>query len=61
MIFQIRGQSRENPNIVIDDLLTPCSPGDRNAIEMSWLDVPSDKLMEPLISMVGFEKLMNLK
>mmetsp|Transcript_3165 Transcript_3165/g.4629 ORF Transcript_3165/g.4629 Transcript_3165/m.4629 type:complete len:443 (-) Transcript_3165:81-1409(-) len=27
--------------------LTPCSPGDPQAIEMTWIDVPTDKLIEP--------------
>jgi len=35
------------------DLLTPCSPGDPEAIEMTWMDVPGDKLLEPQVSMVG--------
>jgi vacuolar protein-sorting-associated protein 4 len=32
-------------------LLTPCSAGDKGAIEMFWIDVPSDKLLEPVVSM----------
>jgi vacuolar protein-sorting-associated protein 4 len=32
-------------------LLTPCSPGEKEAIEMSWIDVPGDKLLEPVVSM----------
>jgi len=35
-----------------DDLLTPCSPGDAGAVEMSWMNVPGDKLLEPVITMV---------
>lgn len=30
----------------------PCSPGDSGAIEMSWMEVPSDKLCEPPVTMV---------
>lgn len=37
---------------MVDDLLTPCSPGDPAAIEMTWMDVPSDKLLEPIVCMV---------
>jgi vacuolar protein-sorting-associated protein 4 len=48
-----RGPSRTNPNIMVDDLLTPCSPGDPGAIEMTWMEISSDKLLEPLISKVG--------
>lgn len=47
-----RGPSRTDPNITVDDLLTPCSPGSPGAIEMSWVDVPSDKLFEPPVTMV---------
>ncbi|KAM5134521.1 vacuolar protein sorting-associated protein 4A isoform 3-T4 [Callospermophilus lateralis] len=48
---KVCGPSRTNPSIVIDDLLTPCSPGDPGAIEMTWMDVPSDKLLEPVVCM----------
>ena len=47
----MRGPSRSDPNVIIDDLLTPCSPGEKGAIEMSWVDVPGDKLLEPVVSM----------
>lgn len=47
----VRGPTRDDPNVIVDDLLTPCSPGDRSAVAMSWLDVPSDKLQEPPVSM----------
>jgi len=40
-------------NVVVDDLLTPCSPGDPGAVEMSWMNVPGDKLLEPVITMVS--------
>jgi vacuolar protein-sorting-associated protein 4 len=45
------GPSRSDPNETVDDLLTPCSPGEKGAIEMSWVDVPGDKLLEPVVSM----------
>lgn len=35
------------------DLFTPCSPGDPEAIEMTWMEVPGDKLLEPPVFMVG--------
>lgn len=38
---------------MVDDLLTPCSPGDPAAVEMTWMDVPSDKLLEPIVCMVS--------
>uniref|UniRef100_A0A914DWK8 vesicle-fusing ATPase n=2 Tax=Acrobeloides nanus TaxID=290746 RepID=A0A914DWK8_9BILA len=48
---RVAGPSPQNPNEFVHDLLTPCSPGDPGAIPMSWLDVPSDKLAEPVMSM----------
>ncbi|KAK5623938.1 hypothetical protein CRENBAI_025428 [Crenichthys baileyi] len=48
---KVRGSTFNNPGVVIDDLLTPCSPGDPDAIEMTWMDVPGDKLLEPVVSM----------
>ncbi|KXJ24200.1 Vacuolar protein sorting-associated protein 4B [Exaiptasia diaphana] len=37
---RVRGPSLQDPNTIVDDLLTPCSPGDREALEMNWMDVP---------------------
>lgn len=36
--------------------LTPCSPGDPEAIEKSWTDVNSDELLEPPLRMPDFLK-----
>ncbi|CAI7597100.1 unnamed protein product [Penicillium discolor] len=36
--------------------LTPCSPGDAGAMEMSWLDVDADKLLEPALTLKDFIK-----
>ncbi|VDL78765.1 unnamed protein product [Nippostrongylus brasiliensis] len=47
----VSGPSRSDPNVIVHDLLTPCSPGDRGAMPMSWLDVPGDKLAEPILTM----------
>lgn len=48
---KIRGPSPKDPSVIVDDLLTPCSPGDPNAIEMSWMAVDGDKLYEPPVTM----------
>uniref|UniRef100_A0A8C2ASW0 Spastin/Vps4 C-terminal domain-containing protein n=1 Tax=Cyprinus carpio TaxID=7962 RepID=A0A8C2ASW0_CYPCA len=37
--------------VIVDDLLTPCSPGDPQAIEMTWMEVDGEKLLEPIVSM----------
>eukprot|EP01100_Stratorugosa_tubuloviscum_P003342 TRINITY_DN1807_c0_g1_i1.p1 TRINITY_DN1807_c0_g1~~TRINITY_DN1807_c0_g1_i1.p1 ORF type:complete len:431 (+),score=220.49 TRINITY_DN1807_c0_g1_i1:74-1366(+) len=36
------------------DFLTPCSPGDPNAVEMGWENVPSDKLHDPPVTLRDF-------
>lgn len=48
---KVRGPSPKDPNVIVDDLLTPCSPGDPDAIEMSWMEVDGDKLAEPPVTM----------
>ena len=50
-MIQVSGPSRSNPDVIVNDLLTPCSPGEPGAIEMSWVDVPGEKLLEPKMSM----------
>ena len=52
-VLKVRGPSRDDQNIIVDDLLTPCSPGDPHAIEMTWMEVPGEKLLEPIVSMVS--------
>ncbi|KAJ5188780.1 ATPase AAA-type core [Penicillium cf. griseofulvum] len=36
--------------------VTPCSPGDAGAVEMSWLDIDADKLLEPPLTLKDFVK-----
>jgi vacuolar protein-sorting-associated protein 4 len=36
--------------------LTPCSPGDKGAMEMDWTQVDSEKLEEPALLRKDFEK-----
>lgn len=50
---KVRGPSPKDPNLIVDDLLTPCSPGDPGAIEMSWSELEGDKLAEPPVTMVS--------
>ncbi|XP_034560687.1 vacuolar protein sorting-associated protein 4B-like [Notolabrus celidotus] len=48
---KVRGSRWNDPNTMVDDLLTPCSPSDPGAIAMTWMDVPGDKLLEPIVCM----------
>jgi vacuolar protein-sorting-associated protein 4 len=48
----VSGPSRSDPSVTVYDLLTPCSPGDPQATEMTWVEVPSEKLLEPVVGMV---------
>ena len=48
------GPSPTDPSTTADDLLTPCSPRDPGAMEMTWVQVPSDKLLEPGLTLQDF-------
>ncbi|GFX13004.1 vacuolar protein sorting-associated protein 4A [Trichonephila clavipes] len=50
---KVSGKCPLDATLMIDDLLTPCSPGDPGAMEMSWNEVPGDKLLEPVFTMVS--------
>jgi len=43
---KVSGPSRDNPSIVVNDYLMPCSPGDPEAVEMTWVEVEGSKLRE---------------
>ncbi|XP_071487891.1 vacuolar protein sorting-associated protein 4B-like [Diadema antillarum] len=47
---QVSGPSRDDPSVIMNDLLEPCSPGCPGAMEMSWMDVPGEKLKEPAVT-----------
>lgn len=47
---KVKGPSPKDKNVMCDDLFTPCSPGDPGAIEMSWEQVPENKLLEPAVT-----------
>lgn len=51
---RVKGPSPRDPSVIVDDLLTPCSPGDPAAIEMNWMEVDGEKLFEPSVTMVRF-------
>lgn len=47
---KVRGPCPKDPNLIIDDLLTPCSPGEQDAVEMTWMEVDGDKLFVPPVT-----------
>ena len=47
----VSGPDRNNPNKIVHDLLTPCSLGTRGAREITWIDIPGEKLLEPKVDM----------
>jgi len=53
---KVSGPSKEDPNKIVHDLLTPCSPGTRGAMEMTWMNVDGDKLLEPVVTFKDMEK-----
>ena len=56
---KVPGPKPTYPFEVVDDLYTPCSPHDPSAIEMTWMEVPWDKLREPLMSFSDFQNSLN--
>jgi len=47
---KVTGPSPRDKTVICHDLLTPCSPGAPGAMEMNWMDVPGEKLLEPLVT-----------
>ncbi|CAG8717848.1 8263_t:CDS:2, partial [Ambispora leptoticha] len=45
--------SRDDPSVVKPHL-TPCSPGDPDAKEMTWMEVEPEQLLEPVVGMSDF-------
>ncbi|RUS16290.1 hypothetical protein BC938DRAFT_476629 [Jimgerdemannia flammicorona] len=50
---QVNAPSRDDPSVYTPHL-TPCSPGDPGAVEMTWMDVKSEELLEPDLNMQDF-------
>lgn len=57
----VSGPSVSDPDVIVHDLYSPCSPDAPGAVEMSWVDIPGDKLLELPITMVSFDLSFNLK
>ena len=45
--------SEDDPSKMIQKL-TPCSPGDKQAVEKTWTDLNADELQEPALVMNDF-------
>ncbi|KAK5239147.1 Vacuolar protein sorting-associated protein 4, partial [Exophiala xenobiotica] len=41
-------------NVDGEEKLTPCSPGDTGAMEMTWVDIESEQLLEPPLTVKDF-------
>jgi len=39
---------------------TPCSPGDDQAVEKSWVDVHPDELFDPMLTIGDFMKSLDI-
>jgi len=53
---KVAGPDRDDPTRIINDYLMPCSPGDPDAQEMTWIQVEGSKLKEPEITYNDFLK-----
>ena len=51
---KVRGPMPSDPTQTVDDLYTPCAPRDSGAKEMSWMEVPGDRLLQPPITLNDF-------
>ena len=51
---KVLGPKLSDPTEVVDDLYTPCSPQDPDAKEMSWMEVPGDKLCAQSVTLSDF-------
>ena len=57
---KVSGPSPIDPSVTVEDLLTPCGPRDPGAMEMTWMEVPGDKLLEPKVALSDFIKSLQI-
>lgn len=48
---KVSGPKRDDPTVMRHDYMTPCSPGDSGAVEINWMSVNGDDLLEPTVDM----------
>jgi vacuolar protein-sorting-associated protein 4 len=56
VLYDVSAKIRSQVTVDGNEMLTPCSPGDTGAMEMSWTQVESDKLLEPPLMLKDFIK-----
>lgn len=49
---KVSGPSRMECTVIANDLFTPCSSCSRGAIKMTFMDVPKNKLLPPVVSAI---------
>ncbi|KAJ1920234.1 Vacuolar protein sorting-associated protein 4 [Mycoemilia scoparia] len=55
-VVRLVDRESDEPNGPTKEYWTPCSPGDRDAIEKTWMDVDTDELWEPDLTLQDFLK-----
>eukprot|EP00731_Ephydatia_muelleri_P026333 Em0018g433a len=53
---KVQGPRPADPPQTVDDLYTPCGPRDEGAKEMSWMEVPRDRLLQQFVTVRDFMK-----
>ncbi|KAK6509396.1 Vacuolar protein sorting-associated protein 4 [Arthrobotrys musiformis] len=53
---KMKDENDDREERVVKRKLTPCSPGDKGAMEMTWVDVKSEDLAEPPLTLKDFVK-----
>lgn len=51
--------SPDNPDVILDDFYIPCLPDAKNAIKMTYMEVPEDKFLDPVVTMDDFLEAVN--
>ena len=57
---KVSGPSPNDPSVTVEDLLTPCGPREPGAMEMIWMEVPGDKVLEPKVTLSDFIKSLQI-
>ena len=55
---KVQGPNPSDPSQVVDDLYIPCSAQCTGAIQMTWEDIPRDRVVEPPMTLSDFMESM---